>query len=357
MASQSTQSSSTNSPHKALTINDLALLCNTLNPVASKCFALGLELGVEYSEIRNIEHNYRTCEDRLREIISERLKQVKPLKWHDIVTALSSPSVNHLDIARHIQSWYMSPSLDLQQHSAFDPQQYLSLGGERPYHMVMMGQTTVNRRENPNMGMTSVPTSSLWGAPFSNQIEAPYLENYQAPTQMMGPTPVRGAPHVGNYQPPTQMMGQTPVRGPPYWENYQAPIQMMGQTPVRGPPYWENYQASIQMMGQTPVRGAMHRENYQPFALMRGPVDIIPLDRAALRSPYMYLPHHMTPYQTVHPNTLPTTQLYPTTHTQGSSATAYHRSPMDTFVHYVKSTYKQCEIERNLHVLKWPETP
>ena len=30
---------------------------------------------------------------------------------------------------------------------------------------------------------------------------------------------------------------------------------------------------------------------------------------------------------------------------------------MDTFVHYVKVTYKQCEIERNLNVLKWPPTP
>ena len=30
---------------------------------------------------------------------------------------------------------------------------------------------------------------------------------------------------------------------------------------------------------------------------------------------------------------------------------------MATFVHYVKVTYKQCEIEKNLNVLKWPPTP
>ena len=34
-----------------------------------------------------------------------------------------------------------------------------------------------------------------------------------------------------------------------------------------------------------------------------------------------------------------------------------HKSPMDTFVHFIKVTYKQYEIERNLRVLKWPPTP
>ena len=33
------------------------------------------------------------------------------------------------------------------------------------------------------------------------------------------------------------------------------------------------------------------------------------------------------------------------------------RSPMDAFVHYIKIGYKQCEIEMNLNVLKWPPTP
>ena len=407
MTSQSTQSSFIKLTLKELTKSDLPLLCNALNSVAPECFALGLQLGVEEEKIKIImANNTNNCQAQLREIISDRLKQVPCLTWHDVFTALRSPSVNHPDLVRHIESWYISPSVDLQQQPSSDPpsdpQQHLSLGGERPYHMVMMSQRTVNRRENPNMDMTSVPTSSLWGAPFSNQMGGPYWENYQPPTQMMGPTPVRGPPHGENYQPPTQMMGQIPVRGLPHGENYQPPTQMMGQIPVRGPPHGENYQPRTQMMGQipvrgpphgenyqpptqmmgqipvrglphgenyqpptqmmgqipvrgpphgenyqphtqmmgpTPVRGAPHRENYQPFALMRGPVDIRPPDKASLRNPYMYLPHHMTPYQTVHPNTLPTTQPYPTTHTQGSSATAYHRSPMDIFVHYICQKY------------------
>ena len=172
------QSSSTNLSFKGLTNNDLALLCDILNPVASKCFALGLQLGVKEEKIRIIMmNNGNDCEAQLREIISERLKHVTPLTWHHIVTALRSPSVNHPDLVKHIESWYKSPSLDLSQHPASDsqhdpssdPQQHLSLGGERPYHMVMMGQKTVNRRENKT-GMTPVPTGSLWEAPFSNQM-------------------------------------------------------------------------------------------------------------------------------------------------------------------------------------------
>ena len=291
MANQSSQSSSTNSPRNELTSNDLALLCNILNPVASKCCDLGLQLGVKQTRIQTIIANNRNdCEAQLREIISERLKNVLPLTWHDIVRALRSPSVNHPDLARHIQSWYKHP--DLQQHPSYHPQQHLSLGGERPYHMVMMGlenssKDTISVRnsiteENPTRDRISVPTCSLCGACFRTIIK--------------------------------------PV--------FSCLLCR------RGPP---------------------HGENYQPFAQLRGPVDIRTPDSAAWRSPYTCLPHYMRPYQTAPPNTLSITQYYPTAHSQGSSVT--HSAQFDTFVHYVKTTYKRCEIEKNLNVLKWPPTP
>ena len=40
-----------------------------------------------------------------------------------------------------------------------------------------------------------------------------------------------------------------------------------------------------------------------------------------------------------------------------SVRSAHQGSPMDTFVHYIKVIYKQCEIEKNLNVVKWPPTP
>ena len=33
------------------------------------------------------------------------------------------------------------------------------------------------------------------------------------------------------------------------------------------------------------------------------------------------------------------------------------KSPMDKYIHYVKATYKQCEIEKSLNAIKWPPTP
>ena len=117
MASQSTQSSTTNSTVKELTWDDLPDLCEILNPVAPKCFELGLQLGVKKANIDIIKKNNKDdCQAQLREIISERLKQDKHLTWHDIVTALQTLSVNHPDLAIVIESQYISPSSDPQQH-------------------------------------------------------------------------------------------------------------------------------------------------------------------------------------------------------------------------------------------------
>ena len=180
MADQSIQTPSANSATKDLTRDDLPNLCEILNSVAPKCFELGLRLGVEETRIKIIITNNRyDCEAQLREIISERLKQDSPLTWHDIVLALRSPSVNHPDLVRVIESQYKSTFLDLQQH--------FSLGREP---MVMIGQTRVG---NHNVGMTSVSNSST---------------SFRTST---GQTPVRGPPH---YQPPTLMMGQMQVGYP-----------------------------------------------------------------------------------------------------------------------------------------------
>ena len=107
MASQSTQPPATNPLPQELTNNDLALLLDTLNPVASKCFALGLQLGVNDSRIRNIRSNNSQCEDQLREIISERLRQESPLTWHDITRALRAGSVSENRLASEIENKYI----------------------------------------------------------------------------------------------------------------------------------------------------------------------------------------------------------------------------------------------------------
>jgi hypothetical protein len=90
-----------------LTSNDLPLLLDTLTPVASKCLALGLQLGVKYPQIQNIEHNCRKCEDKLREIISERLRQEQPLTWPDRVRALRADCVGKNRLASELEHKYL----------------------------------------------------------------------------------------------------------------------------------------------------------------------------------------------------------------------------------------------------------
>ena len=107
MASLSIQPPAINPAPQELTNNDLALLLNTLNPVTSKCFALGLQLGVTYPQLRKIEYEYRRCDDQLREIISERLRQESPLTWHDIARALRAGSVSENRLASEIENKYV----------------------------------------------------------------------------------------------------------------------------------------------------------------------------------------------------------------------------------------------------------
>ena len=290
MASQSTQSSSTNLSFKALTINDLPLLCNALNLVASKCFALGLQLGVQYPQISAIEQNYRRSEDQLREIISERLKQDTPLTWHDIVTALRSPTVGENGLARQIECIYMC---NLQPFASVAPQVSTvssvpptssslmlgedllpvrgSFGGEHSMTHQQMGpqhrgnyQQMIGQVRGPQHRRNYQPPTQMRG-----QKRGPpaHGENYHPPTSMLDQ--VRGPQHRGNYMPPTQLIGQ--VRRPPHGENHRPPTPMLGQ--VRGPQFRGNYQPPTQMIGQ--VRGPQHGEKYHlPTTMLnqvRGP--------------------------------------------------------------------------------------
>ena len=274
MASLSTLSPSTNasfnplpstkSTIKELSINDLSLLCNTLNPVASKCFDLGLQLGVECTQIRNIEHNYRTCEDQLREIISERLKQDSPLTWHDIVTALRSLRIREYTLSSQIERDHTH---NLQLFTSVAPQ-VTSVPPISSSLMLREDLLPVRGSLDGKHSMTPQQRAPQYGESYQSPTlmsgQTPITgpkngENSQAPTPMLGQ--VRGPLHGENFQPLTPILGQ--VRGPPHWKDYQPPAHMMGLTPVRGPPGRENYQPPPHMMGLA-VRGAPHGENYQP---------------------------------------------------------------------------------------------
>ena len=124
MATNSLQSSSS----CKLTSNDLQQVLNALSFISPhKVINFGLALNVTRNEIEAFEIRYSLkMDDCLREILNLRLSQLPPLTWCDIVTALRYPAVNQPDLARQIESQYISPSLDPQQHVSSDPQEYPS---------------------------------------------------------------------------------------------------------------------------------------------------------------------------------------------------------------------------------------
>ena len=199
------QSLSINSTIKKLTTNDLPLLCNTLNPVAPKCFALGLQLGVKESRLCTIECDYRKCEYQLHKIISERLKQDSPLTWYDIVTALRSPTVGEKSLASQIEQEYL-----------LQPMGWPSDGGH-------------DRSRSPVRGPSD-------------------RGHYRSRSPVRGPSdrghyrsrsPVRGPSDRGLYR------SRSPVKGPSDRGHYRS------RSPVRGPSDRGHYRS------QPPVGGAI----------------------------------------------------------------------------------------------------
>ena len=309
-ASQSTQSPSTIRTVKELTINDLPLLCNTLNPVASKCFALGLQLGVEYSQLCTIENDYRKSKDQLREIISERLKQDSPLTWHDIVTALRSPTVGENRLASQIEQKHLLQTM----------------GSHSP---VVSGPSDMRhyRSQSPVRG----PSDRGHYRSQSPVRGASDRGHYRSQSPVRGPSdrghyrsqsPMRGPSDRGHYR------SQSPVRGPSDRGHYRS------QSPMRGPSDRGHYRSQSPVMGpsdrghyrsQSPVREPSDRGHYRSQSPVRGPSD---------REQPQYLPPptptHTSPYLTLQ---------------------------MSQFIDYVKTIYRSSEVERDTKVVKWPPTP
>ena len=355
MASQITQFSSTNSTPKELTIDDLPLLCNTLIPVASKYFDLGLQLGVKCPQIRTIEQNYRNCEDQLREIISERLKQDAPLTWHDVVVALRSSSVNQTDLARVIESQYVSSYLDFQQHPSSDSQQECAGSS----HMTKSVQAPTQHPSNPTL-----QTHTALAPPLSASSICQPLHSLFPPQIMF--------PHYPTFQPYSQhthphTRPQYPIYPFPQWQCLQTlnvPPPFIHQSVLSSDQSSSTMLATPHMLPPTTRPGVVRGQwDSEPQAyhiqLQRQQSDSSSLGSSP---PPTKRPHFEPQPPHVRPNT-ETQSTYYQSQTSSSSLgspsakTNGVKSPMDQYIDYVKDTYRQSFIEKDPCMLKWPPTP
>ena len=380
MSSYSTQSSPANSAPKELTKADLSLLCEIFNPVAPKCFELGLRLGVEEARIKIIiTNNKNDCEVQLREIISERLKQGSPLTWHDIVTALRSPTVGENSLASQIEQEYLQQPMwpDRGHYRSLSPVRGPSDRGHYRSQSPVRGPSYRGhyRSRSPVRGPSDrghYRSRSPARAPSDRR-------HYKSPSPVRGPSdrwhyrsrsPARGPSDRRHYKSQSPVRrpsdrghyrSQSPVRGPSDRGHYRS------RSPVRAPSDRRHYKSPSPVRGpsdrwdyrsRSPARGPSDRRHYKSQSPVRGPSD---RRHYRSRSPVKG-PSGRRHYRSQSPVRVPSDRGLQSPG-RGPSDKGHYRSrsqiksPMQQFVDYLKDTYKQSRIERSLDVLKWPPTP
>ena len=106
-------------PSSELTSNDLQEVLDAVYSISpDNVVNFGLKLGVTRDQISAFETQYnRNMKHCLREILNNRLKQLPPLTWREVVQALESRAVGEGALASSIQFQYTSLSLPVREPS------------------------------------------------------------------------------------------------------------------------------------------------------------------------------------------------------------------------------------------------
>ncbi|CAI8005419.1 hypothetical protein GBAR_LOCUS4214, partial [Geodia barretti] len=213
-----------NSSDPVLSKKDIQTLINVLTPVASKCSALGLQLGLKDWQIKNIEKNRHDCESQLQEILVERLNQEEPLLLSDLVTALKSDSVREHRVAKKTESHYW------RSQSLLSSTQQQAPNVSLPHSDTSLSSTSsqLPSQQNP---LESCPTTIL-----TNYVPPP-----QVATSGLPPPPLphsdpqylnQGLPY-NSY--PHHSMQQCPPHNTPHHHTTHPPINVQEMSVVGGP--------------------------------------------------------------------------------------------------------------------------
>ena len=450
MSSQSQSSQS-----GQLTSDDLQEVFEALYSITPNYVPFGMKINVPLHTIRVLERQYSTPYDCLLEILDFRLKQLPLLTWHDVVRALQSPTVQQHDLARTIESQYItvsqSPASVSQQASAESSHAAIHTSGAQPsthappqppLHTVAAASVPLTHTP------VALPQPSFYNARQPLQLTPPLFTNQPSMLPNLNafaPNPAYNLPlyhqhYIQPQQPPQYFV-------PPY--TLSQPLSASSQVSY-GP---TSVAASGSNLSHAGVEDSSHTSNSsspqaahnsshsQPPSMQPRAQNMLLHDSGSL-SPYRHSQYMQQQRPPQHPpinipyptpcssqtsastsrhvfqeqlGSQPNTQLY-TSHPEhqsvheqslgqsGSSSSeleppqakkarnepilerlksnteAYSlhnlsqeqsgsglgsssskkttfKSPMDKFVFYVKATYKQNEIEKDLNVIKWPPTP
>ena len=108
-----TGSSKVASHNKELGEDDLAELQKVLFPARNRCIDFGLQIGLGGTEIESIEQMHKEPRDRLRAILTARLRKSEPLTWNDIDAALREECVGLGSTADNIRKHLLPPTVSI----------------------------------------------------------------------------------------------------------------------------------------------------------------------------------------------------------------------------------------------------
>ncbi len=95
---------------RVLTGDDVRTICKRLKSASKDWFDLGIALGVEMTDLKDIEHDYHYNKRCLMEMVSKRLEATDPrhpMTWPYICECLRSPNVERNDVAKEIEDTYV----------------------------------------------------------------------------------------------------------------------------------------------------------------------------------------------------------------------------------------------------------
>ena len=346
-----------------VTKEDIPELLNFLNPVASKCYHLGLQLGVDSGELDNIKENYRNvCEVQLCEILIKRLKQGS-LTWAALLKALESKSVGEKRLAQEIRLHFLtppslasaqsdkpsvssfahhntpsssSPSLDplhFKHHSSVEPPNCQSQRKESPSHRSRSQRRECpshrsprsRRRESPSHRSQSWRRESPSHRSRSRRRESPSHRSWsrrkESPSHrsrsQRRECPSHRSPRSRRRESPSHRSRSQRRECP----SHRSPRSRRRESPSHRSRSWRR---------ESPSHRSRSRRRESPSHTKRS-----------------RLQHQSHPQPTQHSAPQPAT----------NQTVQNSRSPLDQYIDYVKTVYKKSEVERDTHTVKWPPTP
>ena len=332
-----------------VTKKDIRELLNFLNPVASKCNRLGLQLGVDSDDIDNIKEDHRECKDQLCEILKQRLKQEEPLTWGALIEALKSKSVGENRLAQEIK--------------------FIASASAQP------DKPSVSSLEHHN----TPSSSSQFVDPlhFKHQSSVETL-NHQPQRSCRSRSRIKESPSCRSQKrksPSSRSLSRSPTcrRESPCSEyqsqrkGFSSCKSRKNRSPNRRSQRRVSPNHSFQGSRSLSPKSTRVESPINPSQSMWS----VERESHTHQSQRLYIQPGSPPTQATGSQINPPPAKQPRLQHQPYPQPAQHsapqpatnqtvqdsRSPLDQYIDYVKTVYKKSEVERDTHTVKWPPTP